>query len=147
MKSKIAGYIAVGIGVIAALGFLASSDDQNGDKNEDVVFHVTLADPENYEDGKYSDSFEIEEGKYEFRFVPNGDSPEILTISLTGQSLSLMEDYVLEGTPHETGVSTYYTWKYSGNKIFNIPTGEEIEILINPNGNLLGPVSIDIIKN
>ncbi len=147
MKSKFAGYVAVGIGVIVALGFLASSDDQNGDKNEDVVFHVTLADPENYEDGKYSDSFEIEKGMYEFRFVPNGDSPEILTISLTGQSLSLMEDYVLEGTPHETGVSTYYTWKYSGNKIFNIPTGEEIEILINPNGNLLGPVSIDIIKN
>lgn len=147
MKSKFAGYIAVGIGVIVALGFFASSDNQNGDKDEDTVFHVTLADPENYEDGKYSDSFEIEEGMYEFRFVPNGDSPEILTISLTGQSLSLMEDYVLEGTPHETGVSTYYTWKYSGNKFFSIPAGEEIEILINPNGNLLGPVSIDIIKN
>ncbi len=147
MKPKLGGYIAIGIGVIVALGFFASLEDQNGDREEDVVFHVTLADPENYEDGTYSDSFEIEKGRYEFRFVPNGDSPEILTIALTGQSLSFMENYVLEGTPHETGVSTYYTWKYSGNAILNIQTGEEIEILINPNGNLLGPVSIDIIKN
>ena len=83
---------------------------------------------------------------YEIRFVPNGDSPKILTITMNGQSLNFFENFALEGTPQETGVSTYYTWEYSGNKIIKVPNKQEIEILIDPNGNLLGPVSIDIIK-
>jgi len=111
------------------------------------VFHVTLADPKNYENGFYSRSLEIGEGTYEIRFVPNGDSPKILTISLNGQSLSFIENFILEGTPHDTGVSIYYTWEYSGNKIIQVPSKQDIEILINPNGNLLGPVSVDIMKN
>ena len=78
--------------------------------------------------------------------MPNGDSPKILTITMKGQSLNFFENFALEGTPHETGVSTYYTWKYSGNKIIKVPSNQEIEILIDPNGNLLGPVSIDIMK-
>ncbi len=146
MRGKFGGLIAIAIGITVAIGLLASSDNQTEDE-QSIVFHVTLADPQNYENGVYSHSLKIEEGTYEFRFVPNGDSPKILTITMNGQSLNFFENFDLEGTPHETGVSTYYTWKYSGNKIIQVPSKQEIEILIDPNGNLLGPVSIDIIKN
>ena len=78
--------------------------------------------------------------------MPNGDSPNILTITLKGQSFGFIENFILEGIPHETGVSLYYTWEYSGNKIIQVPSKQEIEIQIDPNGNLLGPVSIDIMK-
>jgi len=146
MRGKFGGLIAIAIGITVAIGLLASSDNQTEDE-QSIVFHVTLADPQNYENGVYSHSLKIEEGTYEFRFVPNGDSPKILTITMNGQSLNFFENFALEGTPHETDVSTYYTWKYSGNKIIQVPNKQEIEILIDPNGNLLGPVSIDIIKN
>jgi len=146
MKAKFGAYIAIVIGMIIVVGFFASSDNQTEDE-ENFVFHVTLADPQNYENGVYSHSFEIEEGTYEIRFVPNGDSPKILKITLNGQSFNFIEDFILEGTPHETGVSIYYTWEYSGNKIIQVPNHQEIEIQIDPNGNLLGPVSIDIIKS
>lgn len=145
MKAKFGAYIMVSIGIIAAVGFFASDNQVVDDEN--IVFHVTLADPQKYENGVYSQSLEIEEGTYELRFVPNGDSPKILRISLNGQSLTFIENFVLKGTPHETGVSTYYTWEYSGNKIIQVPSKQEIEIQIDPNGNLLGPVSIDIMKN
>ena len=145
MRGKIGGFIAIAIGITVVIGFFASSDNQTEDK-ENIVFHVTLADPQIYENGVYSYSLKMEEGMYEIRFVPNGDSPKILTITMNGQSLNFFENFALEGTPHETGVSTYYTWKYSGNKIIHVPSNQEIEILIDPNGNLLGPVSIDIMK-
>lgn len=146
MRGKFRGFIAITIGIIVAIGLFASSDNQTKDELS-IVFHVTLADPQNYENGVYSHSLEIEEGMYEIRFVPNGDSPKILTITMNGQSLNFFENFALEGTPHETGVSIYYTWEYSGNKIIQVPSKQEIEILIDPNGNLFGPVSIDLIKN
>ncbi|GBF24372.1 hypothetical protein MnTg01_00711 [archaeon MnTg01] len=145
MRGKYVGFIAIAIGITVAIGFFASSDSQTGD-DQSIVFHVTLADPQIYKNGVYSHFLKIEEGMYEIRFVPNGDSPKILTITLNGQSLNFFENFALEGTPQETGVSTYYTWEYSGNKIIKVPNKQEIEILIDPNGNLLGPVSIDIIK-
>ncbi len=145
MKIKLVFYIALAIIIIVSIGFFASSDTKI-EKDENVVFHVTLADPKKYENGLFSDSFEIDEGKYEIRFVPNGDSPKVLKISINGEFLNFSEDFILEGTPHETGVSTYYTWKYLGNNIINLPNTQEVTILINPNGNLQGPVSIDIIK-
>ncbi len=145
MRGKFGGFIAIAIGITVSIWFFASSDNQT-EYEQSIVFHVTLAVPQNYENGVYSHSLEIEEGMYEIRFVPNGDSPKILTITMNGQSLNFFENFTLEGTPHETGVSTYYTWEYSGNKIIQVPNKQEIEILIDPNGNLLGPVSIDIMK-
>ena len=145
MKPKFGALIGIVIGIMVTIGILGSLDNQTEDK-EGIVFHETLADPQKYENGVYSNSFEIDEGGYEFRFVPNGDSPNILTITLKGQSFDFIENFILEGTPHETGVSLYYTWKYSGNKIIQVPSKQEIEIQIDPNGNLLGPVSIDIMK-
>ena len=127
------------------VGFFSSLDGQSENRVE-RVFHITLADPDLYENGIYSETFEIDEGVFEFRFVPSGDSPQTLSITLKGESISFEEDFKLEGTPHESGISSYFTWEYLGKKAIEIPESQKVEIVINPNGNLLGPVSVDIVS-
>jgi len=108
---------------------------------------VTLATPDLYKEGIFADSFTIQKGEYLFRFVPNGDSPDMLSVSLIGISFSFSEDFELSGTSHETGISVYYTWDYIGEKRLLVQEGQELEIRINPHGNIQGPVSLDIIKS
>jgi hypothetical protein len=145
MKFKF-GIIGIAIGISILIVFFGIQDDQIENEGK-RVFHVTLASPDDYENGVFTDTFQIKEGDYEFGFVPNGDSPKIITITIRGESFSFNEKFGLVGTPHETGVSTYFTWDYSGSKRIQIPKQQELVIIIDPNGNLLGPVSIDIIKN
>ncbi len=116
------------------------------EKNDNVVFHVTLADPNLYANGIYTDAFTINEGEYSFRFVPNGSSPEILSIILNGENFDFSEDFRLESTSHQTGTSEYFTWEYEGEKIILIAEMQEISIIINPNGNVMGSVSVDILE-
>jgi hypothetical protein len=144
MKFKIV-IISIVIGIAILIGSFGIQDGQI-DNEKKRVFHVTLASPDNYQNGVFTDILQIGEGEYEFEFVPNGDSPEIMTISLKGESFSFNEKFSLEGTPHETGLSTYFTWDYSGNRSILIPKQEELEITIDPNGDILGSVSVDIIK-
>jgi len=110
-----------------------------------TVYHVTLADPKLYKNGTFTDNFKIQKGTYQFSFVSNGDSPQNLSISLKG-NFSYDEDFSLQGTLHNTGISSYYTWDYSGNKIIEIPQDQEIQIKINPHVSILGSVSVDLIK-
>jgi hypothetical protein len=117
------------------------------EKNGSVVFHVTLANPNLYTNEVYTESVTINEGEYSFRFVPNGSSPEILSITLNGENFDFSEDFKLESTSHQTGTSEYFTWKYDGQKIILISEMQEISIIINPNGNILGSVSVDILEN
>ena len=146
MRPKIGGFVAIAIGIAIAFGVFASQENGENEILENRVFHVTLASPDVYHNGIFIDSFQIEEGQYEFSFVPNGDSPKVMTIILDGEFFYFEERFELEGTPHETGVSTYYTWDYSGDKQIQIDRAQEIEITIDPNGDLLGPVSVDIIE-
>ena len=111
-----------------------------------VIFHATLADPKLYNNEIFSDSFTIQKGIYQFSFVPNGDSPETLSISLKGVTFSFAEDFQLNGTLHDTGISTYYTWDYLGKKEIQVLEDQRLQIVINPHGNLLGSVSVDLIK-
>lgn len=69
------------------------------------IFHVRLADPKLYEEGVFSDTFFIKNGTYKFRFVSNGDSPKVLTVTLKGNSFSFSEDFKLNGTLMEPGTS------------------------------------------
>ena len=117
------------------------------EKNDNVVFHVTLADPNLYVNGIYTDVFTINEGEYSFRFVPNGSSPEILSIMLDGENFDFSEDFRLESTSHQTETSEYFTWEYNGQKTIWIVEMQEISIIINPNGNVMGSVSVDILEN
>jgi hypothetical protein len=130
--------------IIVVIGLSFNQDDT---ENSNVVFHATLADPDLYKNGVYSNTFTVNKGNYLFRFVPNGDSPQDLTILLKGEDYNFSENFNLKGTLHQTGISEYYTWDYDGQKAILIPTQQVITIEINPNGNELGPVSVDIIEN
>ena len=138
---------SIGISIILVVTILGVSISMNSEEKDDnVVFHVTLANPELYTNGIYTNNFTIEPGTYFFRFVPNGSSPEILSIKLSGQNYSFIENFNLKGIPHESETSKYFTWEYEGMKNITIDSMEEITITINPNDNVMGSVSIDIIK-
>jgi len=134
--------------VVVVIGIILVNfvSDQSIEKNN-VVFHVTLADPILYSNGVYTDEFFIDAGQYLFRFVPNGSSPEILSITLNGKSFDFSEDFRLENTLHQTGISEYFTWKYVGQEKILISEKQEISIMINPNGKTMGSVSVDILQN
>ena len=141
-KKPVFGVICLAI--ISAVIIFGDRMNTNNSENSDV-FHIRLADPHIYENGLYQESFNIKKGNYEFRFVPNGDSPGTLTITLLGEYFSFSEDFDLKGTPHQTDISLYYTWDYEGPKKIQIFEDQQISIEINPNGNLVGPVSLELI--
>jgi len=142
MNKKSIGILIISIVIILGVSISMNSEE----KDDNVVFHITLADPELYTNGIYTSNFTIESGTYFFRFVPNGSSPEILSIKLSGQNYSFIENFNLKGIPHESETSKYFTWEYEGVKNITINSMEEVTITINPNDNVMGSVSIDIIK-
>ena len=103
---------------------------------------------------------------YQFKFVPMGDSPEQLRLSLIGKSpnVQVFSDILyLKKTLVDTGISKYYTWEYVGDKFFQISDKEcyekdatsstifkkqscIYELNVERIGNLMGSVSIGIEK-
>ena len=142
MNKKI---IIIPIVIVIAI-FVINFSSDSGEKTDDV-FHITLASPDLYIDGEFTETFEVNKGEYSFRFVPNGSSPKILSIDLNGDSFQFSQDFKLEGTLHQTGISEYFTWDYLGEKNFVISEKQNITISINPNGNVMGSVSVDILEN
>lgn len=136
-------YVAV-IVAVAALVIISLSLEPKPQRT--ASYHVTLADPKLYSNGIFTDSFKIQKGSYQFGFVPNGDSPKTLTISLKGSSFSFSQDFKLEETPHTTGISTYYTWDYLGTKNIQVIGDQELKIIIDPHGETLGSISVDLVK-
>ena len=132
--------------IVVAIVLVNFSSDETSKKNN-ILFHVTLADPNLYVDGVYTEIFSLEKGEYFFRFVPNGSSPEILSITLSGDTFDFSEDFKLVGIPHQTEISEYFTWKYDGQKNIVIPEMQEVSIIINPNEKTSGSVSVDILEN
>ena len=138
----------IAIPIIAILAIiLASFLSNETSEKKNILFHVTLADPDLYINGVYTEEFILEKNEYFFRFVPNGSSPKTLSITLNGDTFNYSEDFELIGTPHQTGISEYFTWDYDGQKnIINSET-QKVLITINPNGQTLGSVSVDILEN
>ena len=132
--------------IVVAIVLVNFSSDETSKKNN-ILFHVTLADPNLYVDGVYTEIFSLEKGEYFFRFVLNGSSPEILSITLSGDTFDFSEDFKLVGIPHQTEISEYFTWKYDGQKNIVISEMQEVLITINPNEKTLGSVSVDILEN
>ena len=122
-----------------------SSDETNNENN--TLFHVTLADPNLYVNGVYSKKISIDKGEYFFTFVPNGSSPEVLSITLNGDKFYFSENYNLIGIPHQSGISEYFTWEYDGQKNILSSEMQEVSITIDPNGKTLGSVSVYILEN
>ena len=138
--------IVIPIAIIVAIILVSFSSDETSGKKVDV-FHITLADPDLYVNGEFSQVLTLEKGEYFFRFVPNGSSPNILSITVLGENFSFDEDFELRNTLHQTGISEYFTWEYDGTNSFTIPESGEVEIIVNPNGNIMGSVSVDILEN
>ena len=108
----------------------------------------------------------IEGGTYKIGFVPMGDSPAKIKLTINGKWTEsynvepswgqiFSEEFVLEKSLVDTGISKYYTWKYIGQKYVQIPelegkipSSDEViyEIIINRSGNLEGSVSISLTK-
>jgi len=135
------------IPIVIVIGIFVINFSSDSEEKTDDVFHVTLASPELYINGKFTETFEINKGEYSFRFVPNGSSPKILSINLNGDDFQFSQDFKLEGTPHQTGISEYFTWDYLGERNFVISEKQNLMISINPNGNVMGSVSVDILEN
>ena len=163
-KPIIGGIIlAAIIGVV----FVGAQINPDNPENEEVVFHVTLADPVLYDEkGLYYDYFTLQKGVYEFRFVASGNSPSTLSIELWHMSGDLLnhyrpfsEDFVLMGTLVDEELSSWHVWDYLGEKRFHFDPPDDsltrqtdgeisatIQIVISPNRNYDGPVSVDLIK-
>ena len=108
----------------------------------------------------------LEGGTYKIGFVPMGDSPAKIELTIKGKwtenyrvepswGTIFSEEFILEKSLVDTGISKYYTWEYIGQKYVQIPklegkipsSDEPIyEITISRYGNLEGSVSISLTK-
>ena len=82
MNKKIMIIPIIAIVIISLIGISLDIDKASIEDANEVLFHITLADPSLYSNGVYTETFTINKGEYSFRFVPNGSSPKILSISL-----------------------------------------------------------------
>ncbi len=78
---------------------LVNFSSDKSEKMNNVIFHVTLADPDLYINGVYAEKFTIDKGQYSFRFVPNGSSPEILSI-INGRKILIFLKILRLKVPH-----------------------------------------------
>jgi len=151
-KPIIGGIIlAAIIGVVFAGAQINPDNPENGE-----VWSIRMASPEWDDRQTVRASLpNLEEGTYKIGFVPMGDSPHKITIVIKGKSTTtspnfyFSEEFILKGTPVDTGISKYYTWEYVGQKYVYIPEVEgeaNYEITIKRSGNLKGSVTISLLQ-
>ena len=153
-KPIIGGIILVAIiGVVYAGAQINPDNPENGE-----VWSTRIAGPEfdNISNHKYEPITLERKVPYELHFVPMGDSPERLQISVGGKGHGVevfSELLYLEGTLVDTEISEYYTWNYVGNKNFEISFDQcpnqkncNYDIIVERYGNLKGSVSISLLQ-
>ena len=156
-KPIIGGIILAAIIGVVFVGAQINPDNPENEKSfNSEIWSIRIAGPE-WDDRQnhISSSIPLEtKVPYEFHFVPMGDSPERLKISVVDQQQRIhifSETFILEGTLVDTGISEYYTWDYTGNKNFKISTQQcktftcTYEITVERYGNLKGSVSISLL--
>ena len=142
-KKKLIGLILTVAPLVFVFGLILTAPSENVGREQ--IYHARLAESKQYTDGIFVDTFPIKKGEYEFRFVLNGDSPQTLGVSLVGSTFSFSEQFELKGTEHGD-FGKYYTWEYLGQNKIEIPEDQELQITLDPHGNVLGPFSIYLIK-
>ena len=156
-KPIIGGIILVTIIGIVYVGAQINPDNPENEKNPNSeVWSTRIAGPE-FDDifkHRYSSITLERKVPYKFDFVPMGDSPERLKISVGGKGSEVevfSEMLYLEGMLMDTGISEYYTWDYTGNKNFEISYQQcpnqktcNYDITVERYGNLKGSVSISL---
>ena len=151
-----------GIILVAILGMVAVGAQINPEYTEDEkrpnseVWSKRIAGPEFADISIHKSSpVTLERNvQYKFEFVPMGDSPEQLKISVawSGQGVEVFSElFVLEKTLVDTGISKYYTWEYVGKENVVISNQQcpdqktcNYEITVERFGNLEGSVSISL---
>ena len=145
-----------GIILAAIIGLVAAGAQINPEYTQDEkhanseVWNIRIAGPEFANVNVHtSPPIQLERNvQYKFEFVPMGDSPERLKITV-GSVFS--ETFVLEKTLVDTGISKYYTWEYNGKENVIVSNQEcpyqntcNFEIIVERFGDLEGSVSISL---
>ena len=148
--------IVGGIILAAIIGLVAAGAQINPEYTEDEkrpnseVWSKRIAGPEFADISIHKSSpITLERNvQYKFEFVPMGDSPERIKISIDGV---FSETFVLEKTLVDTGISKYYTWEYVGKENVLISNQQcpnqktcNYDITVERFGNLEGSVSISL---
>ena len=148
--------IVGGIILAAIIGLVATGAQINPEYTEDEkrpnseVWSKRIAGPEFADISIHKSSpISLERNvQYKFEFVPMGDSPERLKITIGGV---FSETFVLEKTLVDTGISKYYTWEYIGKENVLVSNQQcpnqktcDYEITVERFGNLEGSVSISL---
>ena len=169
-KMVIAGGIAIAaIAISMTYGAIANPGGESAkEEPSSEVWNFRFSGQEFHNISSHGfDGISLETGNtYQFKFVPMGDSPEQLRLSLVGISPSVQvfsDTLYLKKTLVDTGISKYYTWEYVGDKFFQISDKEcyekdstsstilkkplcYYELNVERIGNLMGSVSISIEK-
>ena len=153
-KKPIVG--AVILITILGMVFLGAQINPDNPENEDrpnsQVWSTRIAGPEFADISTHKfQAVSLERNvPYKLEFVPMGDSPERLKISVGGVFSEL---FVLEKTLVDTGISKYYTWEYVGKENVHISNQQcpnqktcNYDITVERFGNLEGSVSISLSK-
>jgi len=157
-KKPIVGGIILAaiVGVVFAGAQINPDNPENEKDSNSEVWSTRIAGPafDDTWNHKYSPITLERKIPYEFDFVPMGDSPERLKISVvwSGQGVHVFSEmFILEGTLVDTGISEYYTWDYTGNKNFEISYEQcpnqktcNYDIIVERYGNLKGSVTISL---
>ena len=152
-KPIVGGIILAAIIGVVFVGAQINPDNPENEDSNSEVWSIRMASPEWHDRQTVRASLpNLEEGTYKLGFVPMGDSPHKITIAIKGKSTTspnfyFSEEFVLKGTPVDTGISKYYTWEYVGQKYVYIPEVEgeaDYEIAISRSGNLKGSVTISL---
>ena len=150
-KSIIGGIIlAAIIGLVAAGAQINPEYSVGEERPNSEVWNKRISGPEFANDSILKSSpITLERNvQYKFEFVPMGDSPERIKISIGGV---FSETFVLEKTLVDTGISKYYTWEYIGKENVLVSNQQcpnqktcDYEITVERFGNLEGSVSISL---
>ena len=133
--------------IIGVSLYVISLSLDDGPPSQASAFHVILAEEALYADnGVYVDTVDIPKGMYELRFVPNGDSPRTLGVSIIGDGTSFVETFELSSSQQGTDSATYYTWDYLGQKNVTINADSTLGIHIDPYGDTRGSVSVSLVE-
>jgi len=159
-KPIIGGIILAAIIGVVFVGAQINPDNPENEKSPNSeVWSIRMASPEWDDRQSHRAALpNLEEGTYKLGFVPMGDSPSKIRIDIKVRSAGsdfagatwtpmFSEEFVLKGTPVNTGISKYYTWEYVGQKYVYIPEVEgeaNYEITIKRSGNLKGSVTISL---
>ena len=158
-KPIIGAIILAAIIVVVSVGAQINPDNPENEENQkSEVWSTRISGPE-FDDvfnHMYSSISLETKIPYKFDFVPMGDSPERLKISVGGKGSEVevfSEMLYLEGMLMDTGISEYYTWDYTGNKNFEISYQQcpnqktcNYDITVERYGNLKGSVTVSLLQ-